>query len=223
MKYEILADGAFPVLEVELDSGEKIVSEAGAMSWMDDGFEIETSMRGGVLSSFKRAVFSGESLFQNVYEASRDGVRVAFVGGQPGSIVPLDLQGGGIILERGAYVASTEDVTLDSRWEGLSGLFKEGLFVIRASGEGTVFFSAYGDVLPVEVDGEYVVDSGYAVAWDETLDYGLKKIGKIRAFLFGDQFVMSFKGKGRLWIQSRSPYSFANWIHPFRRVRKNSD
>ena len=111
----------------------------------------------------------------------------------------------------------------DSKWGGLKGLFNEGLFILRCSGTGILFFHAYGDIQCVDVDGEYVIDNGYAVAWEPSLDYRLTRARKIRSFLFGDQLLLRFSGRGRVWVQSRSPQSLANFVHPFRRVRRSNN
>ena len=74
----------------------------------------------------------------------------------------------------------------------------------------------------VEVNGEYLVDNGFAVAWEPTLQYRLTRARKIRSFLFGDQILLRFSGHGRLWVQSRSPHSLANFLHPFRPVQQNT-
>ena len=72
-------------------------------------------------------------------------------------------------------------------------------------------------------DEEYLVDNGYAVAWDSTLEYKITRSQKVRSFLFSDQLLLRFSGRGRLWVQSRSPRVFAGWVHPFRRVKKDND
>jgi uncharacterized protein (TIGR00266 family) len=110
-------------------------------------------------------------------------------------------------------------VQCDSKWQGFSGWFKEGLFALRCTGTGMLFFNSYGRIQEVQVNGEYVVDNGYAVAWEPTLQHKLTKARKIRSFLFSDQLLMKFLGHGRLWVQSRSPRSLANWAHPFRPVQ----
>ena len=112
---------------------------------------------------------------------------------------------------------------MDSSFQGLKGLFNEGVFVLRCSGEGSLLFNSFGAVQCVEVDGEYLVDNGYAVAWDASLEYRVTKARKIRSFLFSDQLLLRFSGKGRLWIQSRSPRVFAGWVHPFRPTKKDND
>lgn len=222
MKYEILEQGTFPALEVTLTPGDQFVSESGAMAWMDPGVACETASRGGILSGLSRKFLTGESFFQNLYTTTAPAARVAFVPGSPGTIVPLELDGT-LLLEKSAYLASVPSVTIESKFEGLKGLFAEGMFILRAKGTGLLFFSGYGHVECLEVDGEYIVDNGYAVAWDESLSYTITKARKIRSFLFGDQLLMRFAGKGRLWVQSRSPVSLADWVHPFRSVKSKND
>jgi uncharacterized protein (TIGR00266 family) len=125
-----------------------------------------------------------------------------------------------LLLQRGAYLASTEGIRCESRSEGLKGLFAQGLFVLRATGTGTMFFSGYGAIDSIDLDGgsTYTIDNGYVVAWEPSLSYRLTKARKIRSFLFSDQLLLSFSGRGRVWINSRSPQSLASWVHPFRRV-----
>ena len=216
MQYRIQCQPSYSVLEVQLQPGEQVVTEAGAMVWMSDNLDVTTSTRGGVFSGLKRRVLSGESFFQNTYAAEGGAGLLGLAPGQPGDIVPYDLDQSELYLERGAYLASTPDVECNSNFQGLRGLFNEGLFILRASGDGTVFFNSYGDIEEVAVNGSYVVDNGHAVAWEPTLEYELTKARRIRSFLFSDQLLMRFRGRGRLWVQSRNPRSFANWVYPYR-------
>lgn len=222
MKTEIARQGTYPILNVTLDPGDKFIAESGAMTWMDAGIDVVTSTRGGVFAGLKRKMLSGESFFQNEYTANKPGQLVAFAAGQPGAIGEIQMDGQDIMMERGAYLAGSPEVKIESKFQGLKGLFNEGMFVLRATGSGPMFFSSYGDLEVVNVDGEYVVDNGYAVAWDATLDYKVTKAKKIRSFLFGDQLLLRFSGNGRVWVQSRSAVSFSNWVYPFRRVRQRN-
>lgn len=222
MDFEILEDGSYPALEVSLDPGETLVSEAGAMAWMDPCIQVKTRSRGGVLSGLKRSMLGGESFFQNEYSSLQKGGKVAFVSGQPGCLVPLDLKGNTVMLEKGAFLVSTPGVTLDSKFQGLKGLFNEGMFVLQASGQGRMYFGSYGEISEIQVQGEYVVDNGYAVAWDSTLNYTITRSKKIRSFLFSDQLLLRFSGHGRIWVQSRSPRALSSWIYPYRRVKSRN-
>ena len=223
MRYSIEQGPSNSVLEVTLSPGEQIVSEAGAMAYMGPNVNIQTGMRGGFMKSLRRGALGGESFFQNTYEAAGGEGLVAFTPGQPGQVVAHEMKGAEILLEKDAYLASQTSVSLDTNFQGLRGLFNEGLFILRASGEGMLFFDAYGDIEEVEVDGQYFVDNGHAVAWESTLKYGLTRARQIRSFLFSDQLLMRFEGRGKLWVQSRNPRSLANWVYPFRRVEKKKD
>ena len=224
MDYDIECRPSYSVLEVQLQPGEEVVTEAGAMIWMSDNIRVQTSARGGVLAAVKRKALTGESFFQNTYRSEGGPGLIGLAPGQPGNIVAHEMDGGELLLEKNAYLASTPDVHLDSNFQGFRGLFNEGLFVLGVGGTGTLFFNAYGDVQELSVDGSYVVDNGHAVAWEASLDYELTRAKRIRSFLFSDQILMQFHGQGRLWVQSRNPRTFANWIFPFRpQASSNSD
>ncbi|MBW3539535.1 MAG: TIGR00266 family protein [Planctomycetes bacterium] len=215
MQYVIECRPSYSLLEVRLEPGEQIVTESGAMSWMTDNLKVQTSTRGGLWKGLKRKLLSGESFFQNTYEAEGGPGILGLAPGQAGDILVYELDGE-LFLEKNAYLASTPDIHCDAKFDGLRGLFSEGFFVLRVTGAGTLFFNAYGDVEEIEVDGSYIVDNGHAVAWEPTLEYRITRARKIRSFLFADQLLMNFSGRGKLWVQSRSPRTLANWVHPFR-------
>lgn len=216
MDYVIHSNPSYSVVEVTLSPGEQIVTESGAMAWMTANMRAQTSARGGIMSGLSRAVLSGESFFQNTYESEDGPGTIGLAPGQPGAIFVYHLNDDELLLEKGAYLASTTDIATSSDFQGLRGLFNEGMFVLRVSGSGTLFFNAYGDIQEIEVDGTYIVDNGHAVAWQPTLQYRLTKAARIRSFLFSDQIIMEFSGKGKLWVQSRNPRSLADWVFPFR-------
>lgn len=222
MKYEILSQPTYSLVEVELQPGEKVVAESGAMAWKDSSIKTETTTRGGFMAGLKRAVLSGESFFQNTFYAEGAPGKVGLAPGSAGDIVAYSMNESELLLERGAYLASSEGVTCDSKWQGFKGFFNEGLFALRVTGSGTLFFNAYGDIQELEVNGEYTVDNGYAVAWEPQLQWTLTRARKIRSFLFSDQLLLRFSGQGRLWVQSRSPVALANWVHPFRPQKSNN-
>ncbi len=222
MKYHIFCEPTFSAVEVSLAPGERVVGESGAMAWMTGNIKTQTSSRGGLMAGMKRKLLSGESFFQNIYSAESGPGAVTFAPGSAGDIAVHELTNGELLLEKGAYLASSEGVTCDAKWDGLRGFFNEGMFVLRVTGTGTLFFHAYGDIYPVDVEGEYVVDNGYVVAWEPSLTYKLTRGRKIRSFLFADQLLLRFSGRGRIWLQSRSPRVLASWVYPFRPVESKS-
>ena len=216
MKYRIDHQPTYSILEVELRESEELASEAGAMAWMSDNVRLQTSARGGAVAGLKRTFITGESFFQNTYRAEGGNGVIALAPGQPGNIVAHDMTGGELFLEKNAYLASTPDISTGANFQGLRGLFNEGLFVLTVGGTGTLFFNGYGDVEGIDVDGSYVVDNGHAVAWEPQLRYHLTKARRIRSFLFSDQVLLRFEGRGRIWVQSRNPRTLADWVYPFR-------
>jgi uncharacterized protein (AIM24 family) len=88
--YEILGDD-MQLVEVELDPGEAVRAETGAMCYMDEGIAMDTGTGGGIFSGLKRMI-SGESFFITSFSnAGRGKKRVAFAAPYPGKIIPLDL------------------------------------------------------------------------------------------------------------------------------------
>ncbi len=222
MKFEIESRPSYSVLEAQLEVGETIVGESGAMAWMDETVTTKTSARGGVFTGVKRKLLGGQSFFQNRFTADTGPGSVWLAPPVAGDIRHHVLDDEHLFLQKGAYLASSEGVNCDAKFDGLRGFFNEGLFILRASGRGDLFFASYGDIEAVAIDGSYVVDNGYAVAWEPQLEYRLRKARRIRSFLFADQILIEFTGRGTIWVQSHSPQTFANWVHPFRAVKSSS-
>ena len=220
MEYTIEARPTYTYLELTLSPGEKVVAEGGSMAWMSSGLSIETSTRGGIMAGLTRSALTGEGFFQNTYEAVNETGLLGLTPAQPGDIVAHHMTGRELLLEKGAYLASHPDVKLSSNFQGLKGLFNEGMFVLRATGEGLLFFNAYGDIEEIELDGEYIVDNGLAVAWDASLKYSITRARSLGSFMFSDRLLMRFSGRGSLWVQSRRPQGLAGWAHPFRPVQR---
>ena len=225
-QYSIYGAPEFAMLNVDLQPGEKIVAESGAMVAMTENMKIKTSSRGGVLKGLKRAVLGGESFFQNTYWPEGAPGRIHFAAGAPGDIIQTTLQPGETMMMMStAFICSTETVQLDTKWGGAKGFFSGvGLFLLKATGPGDVFMSAYGAVHPVRVDGTYIVDTGHIVAFPETVQYHIRKVGGIKSLFFsGEGIVAEFTGQGTVWLQTRNPASLASFLHPFRKVERRSN
>ena len=115
MKYEIKGD-TLPVVILTLETGEKIHSEAGAMSWMSESIEMTTNAGGSLGKVFSRA-FSGESIFQNVYKAKYDGDFIAFSSSFPGVIIPVDVTNRPIIAQKSAFLAREDGVNMSIHFQ----------------------------------------------------------------------------------------------------------
>lgn len=213
---------------IALEAGESITSEGGAMMAMSGNMQIETTTRqkskngGGLLSGLKR-MFSNESFFLNHFTAGHEGGEVILATTLPGDMYVHQVEPGvGLIVQGGGYVANANDVTIDLSYQGLKSLFSgENFFWLKASGEGELIFNSFGTIYPVDVNGEYTVDTGHVVAFEETLDFKLTKAGKswMSSFLGGEGIVMNFSGQGRIWCQSHNPHEFGSTLGKMLRPR----
>ena len=223
MKYDIVSAPSYSLVEISLNSGESVDVEPGAMAWMDPSIKPKTEMKGGFFAGITRKL-AGESFFLNTYTAEGGSGTIGIAPGYSGDIIVKELNNETLYMERGAYLCHVGNIETSATWEGFTGAFAEGMLGLRVSGTGLLFFGSYGDVQEVDVDGSYTVDNGYAVAWEQTLDYSIGRTGRnIRDFFFGDQLICRYHGSGKLWIQTRSPRNLAAWVHPFRRVKPKSD
>ncbi|MDX1569004.1 MAG: TIGR00266 family protein [Xanthomonadales bacterium] len=205
---------------VEIPAGQSLTVEAAAMATMDTNLKMKTRMGGGL----KRFV-SGESLFINEFTAEGGPGRIGISPSVPGDMAHVELKGETLYLQNSAFVASTPGVEVQTKWQGLKkGFFSgEGLFLIRVSGTGSVWFNTYGAMLEIDVDGEHVVDNGHIVAFTEGLDYDITKVAGYKSLFFsGEGLVCRFKGKGKVWIQTRKARAFVFWAQFYRPVKKSN-
>lgn len=224
-QFKIFGSPDFAMLDVDLQPNEKMVAESGAMVAMTSNMKMQTSSRGGILKGLKRAVLGGESFFQNTYWPEGGPGRIHFAAGAPGDIIQSTLGPGETILMMStAFICSTDSVQIDTKWGGARGFFSGmGLFLLKAQGPGDVFMSAYGAVHPVRVDGTYIVDTGHIVAFPETCQYRIRKVGGIKSLFFsGEGIVAEFTGQGTVWIQTRNGSSLATFLHPYRPVESSN-
>ena len=99
----------------------------------------------------------------------------------------------------------------------MRGLFSgESMFFVEASGHGPLVVNAFGSIREIQVDGDFIVDTGHVVAFESSLSYDITKAGKswLQSFLAGEGFVMKFKGRGRLLFQSHNPRGFGRVLGP---------
>jgi len=202
---------------VGLGTNESIVAEGGAMVSMSSNMSIKTSRgaaSGGLLKSLKRAVLGGESFFMNTFTANGGAGEITLAPTLPGDIQTLTMTGPSLMIQSTSYLASSPGITLDTKWGGMKTLFGgEGLFMLKATGQGQVIVNSFGAIHEIPISGPYIVDSGHIVAFEETLTFEVKKVGSWKATLLsGEGLVCLFNGKGRLWIQSRNPKAFGGLV-----------
>lgn len=216
--YEFSGKPDYGFLKVQLQGGQTINVEASAMASLDTNVSMKTKMKGGVFSSLKRKL-AGESIFINEFTAEEGPGEICIAPGAPGDIDHYSVdEGHGVYLQSSAYVASSPGVQIDAKWGGIKGFFSgTGLFLLKISGKGDVFFNAYGGIVEVPIEEGYIVDTGYVVGFEESLKYKVKFLGGLKTSLLGGEgLVCEFQGSGKLWIQTRRMSPFVWWVWPFR-------
>lgn len=227
MRYELLDKPDFSMVKVTFDApGESMVVEASAMVARSSGMSMRTNMRGGMFAAAKRRLLGGESLFQNTFTASQAGETLYFAPGPEGDLEAVELDGTmPLFMSSGAFLGAGPGVNFDTAWGGARGFFSgAGLFLLKAEGQGPLFFSCYGGVHAVDVGpAGYICDTGHVVAFTGGLNYNVQKVGGLKSLFFsGEGLVCHFHGQGRLWISTRNPAALASFVHPFRAVRRSS-
>jgi uncharacterized protein (TIGR00266 family) len=228
--YEIFGDD-MQYVEIELDPGEAAIGEAGAMMMMQDGIEMDTifgdgsAQQGGLfgklLGAGKRLV-TGESLFTTIFhnEASAKR-RVAFAAPYPGKIIPVQLTdvGGTLICQKDSFLCAARGVSLGIAFQkrlGVGLFGGEGFIMQKLDGDGLVFVHAGGTLLSRDLaPGERLrVDTGCVVALQQSVDFDIQYVGKLKSALFSGEglFFATLTGPGRIWLQSLPISRLANRI-----------
>lgn len=218
MNYEVLHEGTFPIVKCHLEHGEQIKAESDAMITMSPTIDVTGNAEGGFLKGIARMA-AGEKFFFQYLSANRGAGDVIFAHALPGDIMPIQLNGTGLKIQKDGFLAATMDVQLETKVQNLTkGLFSgEGFFVLGARGVGTIFVSSYGAIHQINLNPseEIIIDNAHLVAWDETLEYNIEKASKkgwINSFTSGEGLVCRFRGPGRVFIQTRNPEGMKSWI-----------
>ena len=219
MKYEIKG-GAFPIVVCHLTSGEQMITEKGSMVWMTSNMEMETT-GGGVGKMFSK-VFSGESMFQNIYTAKGDGM-ITFGSSFPGKIVAIDIQPGrNFIVQKSAFLAAEAGVELSIHFNKKAGagfFGGEGFIMQKISGQGTAFVEIDGDLVEYElaVGQKIIVDTGNVAGFDSTVSIDIQTVKGVKNMVFGGEGIFNtvLTGPGRVWLQTMPIVNVANSIRPY--------
>jgi uncharacterized protein (TIGR00266 family) len=230
MQHQIEHGPSFAWLKIQLAPNEKIQAEAGAMVRQTPTLQMDTRFNAGrnpgffarmkaMLVAVIRKFLGGESMFVNDFHGAQGG-EVVLAPSLSGQIAHHRLDGQRtLFVQAGSYLASTGDVDTKVRFGGWRSLFGgEGLVLLECTGTGDVFINAYGGVVPVPVNGSFVVDTGHIVAFDGTLTFKVKSVGGAKSLLFsGEGLVCEFNGQGTVYIQSRNLGALVGWISGFLR------
>ncbi|MCQ2474136.1 MAG: TIGR00266 family protein [Saccharofermentans sp.] len=218
MDYKIVG-GNLPAVVISLGAGETIQCEAGAMSWMDSGIQMQTKT-GGIGKMFGRMV-SGESLALNHYTAQQAG-EIAFASSFPGSIVAVQLNGNSIMCQKGAFLAMFGDVEMSIGFQKKigGGFFGgEGFIMQKFTGTGTVFLEVDGSAVDYELaPGEVkIIDTGYVVMMDSTVTLDVQMVKGVANVLLGGEglFNTTLTGPGHITLQTMPVSKTASVLYQY--------
>ena len=219
MEYKI-EGGSLPVLKLLLNEGEKVECEAGAMSWMDNEIEMQTS--GGGLGKMLGKMLTKESAFTNTYIAARP-CEIAFSSKFPGSIVAVEITpGNGIIIQKGAFLASVGNISSEVYIQQKlgRGLFGgEGFLMRKYTGSGIVFLEIDGSAHEYSIPAGdcKIVDTGYVACMSESCRMEVKTVKGVTNVLFGGEglFNTVVYGPGKVTLQSMPIVSTAMQLYQY--------
>jgi len=221
MKYEVKYKPSYSMLVVKLEPGESITAEAGAMTYMNPNVDVRTRMRErGLLGTLGLTVLGRQSFFVNDYTALNGEGEAAFVSAPVGDIEILEVTPSqGYIIQKAAYIASTQNVNLDIQWQGFTkGLFGQGLFMIKVTGNGLLFINTFGaiDKHTLQPGQRLVVDNFHLVAFSDACQYKVIQFGGLKeTILGGEGLVTEITGPGDVHIQTKNLREFVEWLWTF--------
>jgi uncharacterized protein (TIGR00266 family) len=227
VSHEITHGPSFAMLRVDLAPGQTLITEAGSMVARHKHVGMDVKMNAGRNAGFFgklkaffiamiRRFMGGETFFVNHFSAPQPG-SVWIAPTMSGQIAHRRMQGETLILSTGAYLASVGDVDMKLKFGGLKSLLaKEGAFFLAVSGHGELWFTSYGGVQPIQVNGPYIVDNGHLVGYEGNLTFNIRSAGggMMGLFASGEGLVCEFNGQGTVYIQSRNLSALASWLTP---------
>ncbi len=208
--YKIIGD-AMQLVEIQLDPEEGVRAEAGAMTYMDPGIDIQTTTAGGAWKGFKRMLGGSGFFITTFFNRGQGRAKVAFAAPYPGQVVTLDLKqlGGTFFCQSSSYLCSANGIDIDiafTRKLGAGFFGGEGFILQKLQGDGLAFIHAGGTVIERRLGtGESLrVDTGSLVGFSTSVDYDIQFVGGLKTAVFGGEglFLTRLTGPGLVYLQS---------------------
>ncbi|MCK5097666.1 MAG: TIGR00266 family protein, partial [Desulfobacteraceae bacterium] len=217
--YRLLGDD-MQIVEVELDPGETVIAEAGAMNYMEDGISFEAKMGDGseadqgimgkLLGAGKR-MLTGESIFMTHFTNSGNGKKsVAFAAPYPGKIIPINMNDVNeeLLCQKDAFLCAAYGTKIGIAFTkklGTGFFGGEGFILQKLNGDGMAFIHVGGTVVKKELNNETLrVDTGCIAAFTSGIDYSIERAGNLKSMFFGGEglFLATLRGTGTVYLQS---------------------
>jgi len=204
-------------LAVDLQPGQQVYTDAGAMSWMTASVSMNTGSGGGLGGMLKRAA-SGATAFIINFAASGEPGQAAFSTDFPGKILPVELDAGqSIVMHKHAFLCAEKSVTLDvffTRKLGAGFFGGEGFILQKLTGPGIAFGELDGDAVEYHLkSGEVMkVEPGHVAMFEATVAFDIEMIKGMTNILLGGEgvFLATLKGPGRIWLHSMTVSKMAH-------------
>jgi len=222
MKFGVKYRPSYALLGVSLEGGEEVLVEAGSMVSMsaDMGMTTKLSATGGffkaLITALGRKFLGGETTFINIFKAGDSGGQILIAPAMNGDIIHFPLQGNRLLVQASSFLASSPDISVKLRFGGLRTLLGgEGLFLLAAEGTGDLFVNSFGAIKEMDINGSFVVDTGHIVAFEDSLEFNVKRVGSWKSTFFsGEGLVTEFNGQGKLYLQTRNIGALTAWLSP---------
>ncbi|HPI39689.1 MAG TPA: TIGR00266 family protein [Pseudobdellovibrionaceae bacterium] len=221
MEFKIEERPEYAWLTVKVPARHKLFVEASAMASMSSNMNLRALFRGGF-----RRFLSGENLFLSEFTADGIDGEVCIAPGPSGDMAHITLNNETFYLASSCYVAHSQGVNYETKFQSLSqGLLSgAGWFLVKMQGSGDVWFNGYGQIVELEVHDQLVIDNGHIVAFSDGVEYDIIKLGGYKSLFFsGEGFVCRFRGRGKVYVQTKKPASLIAWAQAFRRIKRSNN
>ncbi|MDR0672012.1 MAG: TIGR00266 family protein [Oscillospiraceae bacterium] len=221
MEYNILGE-PMPVVVCTLQPGESMLTERGSMAWMTPNMQMDTNAGGSLGKAFGR-MFSGESMFQNLYTAQGGVGMIAFASSFPGAIRVVQVTPDHpVICQKSAFLASQPSIELSIHLQkklGVGFFGGEGFIMQRLSGHGLAFLEIDGFAVEytLQPGQSLIVDTGNLALADATCSIDIQQVPGLKNKLLGGEGLFNTRvtGPGRVVLQTMPMSGFAAALSPF--------
>ena len=208
MKYEIVGE-PMPAVICDLLANESMITESGSMVWMSPNMHMSTNAGGSLGRAFGR-LFSGESIFQNIYTAQGGPGMIAFASSFPGSIRAVEITPQRpVVVQKSGFLAAESGVELSVFFQkklGTGFFGGEGFIMQKLHGTGMAFVEIDGYVVEYELQAgqQMLIDTGYLAAMSGSCTIDIQTVKGIGNVLFGGEglFNTVVTGPGKIYLQT---------------------
>lgn len=226
MRYVIDSNMQFPLVELYLEAGESAYIQRGSMVYHSPGIKLSTPLNskgsglGKLVGAMARSVTSGESMFLTQVSSTSDSGRLALAPNTPGQVMALELGNEQYRLNDGVFLAldGSAQYTMQRQSVGRAVFGGQGgFFIMTTEGQGTLLVNSFGSIKEIDLSNdEITIDNAHVVAWSTSLDYDIRlENGFMQSIGTGEGVVNTFRGTGKILVQSLNVESFANVLSSY--------